>query len=82
MQLRNPAESRTSRGAITWTAVMVGLLCLLSATNASAALSGTLQRYSVSTTGSTRVSDGSNRRALHGWGIGPWLLCRSAECVW
>lgn len=40
MRLRSPAVSRTSRGAIIWT-VMVAGLCLLSATNASAALSGT-----------------------------------------
>ena len=40
MQLRNPATSRTSRGAIN-TAFMAGVLCLLSAGSAHSALSGT-----------------------------------------
>jgi len=41
MQLRNPAAGRTRGGTIACTAMMAGVLCLLSATNASAALSGT-----------------------------------------
>ena len=55
MRLRSPAASRTSRGATISTVALVAVLCLLSATNANAALSGSFNA-SESTTGGAVIT--------------------------
>src|SRR5689334_18943981 len=83
MRLRNPAASRTSRGAIMWTAV--ALLCLLSATNASAALSGSFNGNVTSTGGVsvTGVSSGPYTVGVSGpsYCVGPPNACGGGNGV-
>jgi len=64
MQLRTTAVRTTSRGKAIWTAAIAATLCLFSATNASAALSGT---YNANGTTSGGAS-------LNGPAVGPYTV--------
>ena len=85
MRLRSPALSRTSRGAITC-AGAVAALYLLSAPNASAALSGTFNG-NLSATGNTQISPsgavGPFTVGVSGpsFCVGPPLACGSGSGV-
>lgn len=49
MQLRSPAARRAGQGGIIWTTAFAAFMCLLSASNASAALSGTFNASDTTT---------------------------------
>ena len=85
MRLRSPAASRTSRGATISTVALVAVLCLLSATNANAALSGSFNANE-STTGNVVITGFSSGPFTVGAGgpgycVGPPNACGSGHGV-